>query len=154
MDVRDDERLAQDLDHRNRRAHRCLEAELDSALGGGREEVRAPAGDQLLVRRDDRLPGAKQVEDVAAGRLDPAHHLGDERDAIVLQDRPEIRRQDPVGRGEVALLLEVADERARHPQPVSRRALDLLAVLDEEAVDRCADGPVAEERDGDVDRWH
>ena len=47
VDVRDDERLAQHLDHRDRRADRRLEAELDAAVGRGREElgaaVRRPA---------------------------------------------------------------------------------------------------------------
>ena len=78
MDVRDDERLAQDLDHRDRGADARLEAELNAGLGGGGEEFRAAAGNQLLVGGDDGLPGAQQVEDVLAGRLEAAHDLGDD----------------------------------------------------------------------------
>src|SRR4029450_11426699 len=86
--------------------------------------------------------------------VDAAHHLGDERDPIVLEDGAEVVREDPVGRGEVSLLLQVTDERPRDTQPVAGGALDLAPALDEEPVDRGADGPVAEERDRDVDARH
>ena len=97
MDVRDDERLAQHLDHRDRRADRGLEAELDARLRGRREELGAAAGDELLVRGDDRLPGAQQLEHVVARRLEPAHHLGDDRDLRVVADLGEVGRQRRVG---------------------------------------------------------
>ena len=42
VDVRDDERLPQHLDHGNRRADRGLEPELDAAVGSGGEELRSP----------------------------------------------------------------------------------------------------------------
>ena len=47
-------------------------------LGLG-EQLLAVAGQQLLVGRDDRLARAQQLEHVAAGRLDAAHHLGHDR---------------------------------------------------------------------------
>ena len=78
MDVRDDERLAEQLDHRDRGAHGGLEAELDAAGGRGLEELGAAARDELLVRGHDRTPRAEQLEDVATGRIDAAHHLGDD----------------------------------------------------------------------------
>ena len=62
--VRDDERLAQHLDHRDRRADGRLEAKLDARLGRGREELGAAPRDELLVRRDDGLAGAEQLEHV------------------------------------------------------------------------------------------
>ena len=55
MDVRDDERLAQHLDHRDRRADARLEAKLDAGARGGVEELGAAPGDELLVRGDDVL---------------------------------------------------------------------------------------------------
>jgi hypothetical protein len=59
VDVRRDERLAQHLDHGNRGAHGCLEAELGARCRGGREQLRAAAGDELLVRGDDRAARAE-----------------------------------------------------------------------------------------------
>ena len=154
MDVRRDERLAQHLDHRDRRADRCLEPELDACLGRGGEELGAAAREQLLVRADDGLARAQEVEHVAAGRLEAAHHLGDERDRAVVADLGEVRRDDAVGGREVAFAVGVADERLHDAQPVAGRALDLVAALREHAVDRGTDGAVAEQRDGNVDRSH
>ena len=54
VDVRHDERLAQHLDHRDRRTHAGLEAQLHAGLRGGREELSAVPCDELLVRRHDR----------------------------------------------------------------------------------------------------
>ena len=48
----------------------------------------------------------------------------------------------------------IADERLHDPQPVAGRALDVVAALDQHAVDGGADGAVAEQRDGDVDGGH
>ena len=64
MDVRDDERLAEHLDHRDRRAHARLEAELDARRRGGGEELGAALGDELLVRGDDGLAGGEELEHV------------------------------------------------------------------------------------------
>ena len=144
MDVRDDERLTQDLDHRDRRANRRLETELHAALRRSGEEIGAAPRQQLLVRGDDGLAGAEQVEDVAAGRLDAAHHLGDERDRVVLQDGLEVGREDSVADRVVTLLVRVTDERARHPQPVAGRPLDLVGALYQEPVDGRADRAVTE----------
>ena len=93
VDVRDDERLAQHLDHRDRGADGRLEAELDAAAGGGLEQLGAAAGDELLVRRHDRACRARSSSSTCvAGRLDAAHHLGDERDRRVVADRRRSRR--------------------------------------------------------------
>ena len=54
VDVRDDERLAQHLDHGDRGAHRRLEAQLHPARGRRLEQLGAATGDELLVRRHDR----------------------------------------------------------------------------------------------------
>ena len=91
MDVRDDERLAQHLDHRDRRADARLEAQLHARRRGGREQLGAAPRDELLVRRDDVLAAPQQLEHVLAGRLDAAHHLGDDRDRRVVEDRPRCR---------------------------------------------------------------
>ena len=129
VDVRRDERLAQHLDHRDRGADGGLEAQLDAGLRRGREELGAAACQQLLVRADDGLAGAQEVEHVAAGRLEPAHHLGHERDRVVAHDLGEVGREDAVGGREVALAAGVANERLHDAQPVAGRALDLVAAL-------------------------
>ena len=144
------ERLAQHLDDGDRRAHGCLEAQLHAGLRRGREEVGALARDELLVRGHDRLAGAEQLADVAARRLEPAHHLRDDVDRRVVADRREVGRQHAVGGRERPLLVRVANERANDAQPVAGRALDLVAALGEHAADRRADGAVAEECDADV----
>jgi hypothetical protein len=124
MHVRDDERLAQDLDHRDRRAHRRLEAKLHPALGRSGEELGAAARDELLVRGHNRLARAQELEHVPARRLEPAHHLGDDRDLGVVANLGEVGRGRDVT---VALLRRVADERADDAQPVAGGALDVGA---------------------------
>ena len=154
VDVRDDERLPQHLDHRDRGADARLEAELDAAGGRRLEELGSPLGDELLVGGDDRLAGPQQVEDVLPGRLDAAHDLGHERDRLVLDDRGEVGRQD-LGIGLVrALLRRVADERLDHAQAVAGRALDVVGVFVKESVYRRPDGPVAQKGDGNVNGRH
>ena len=85
VDVRDDERLAQHLDHRDRRADARLEAQLHAGARGGREELGPAPRDELLVRGDDVLAAPQQLEHVLAGRLDAAHDLGDDRDPRVVE---------------------------------------------------------------------
>ena len=92
VDVRDDERLAQHLDHRDRGAHGGLEAQLDAARCRGLEQLGAAPGDELLVRRHDRPSGAQQLENVAARRVDAAHHLRHDLDRRVVEDRRRSRR--------------------------------------------------------------
>ena len=149
MDVRDDERLAEHLDHRDRRADTRLEAELNFGRGSRREKLGAALGDELLVRRDDRLPRREQLEHVAARGLDPAHDFRDDTDRGVVPDRRRVGGQDAGLGAELAFLLDVAHEGAHDPQPMPGCALDVVRVLDEEPVDGRADGSVAEEADLD-----
>ena len=151
MDVRDDERLAQHLDHRDRRADGRLEAELDAALGRRREQLGAAGGDELLVRGDDRLARAQELEDVVAGRLEAAHHLGDDGDLRVVADLGEVGRSST---SEPRVLRRVANERADDAQPVAGRALDVGGLLAQEPVDGRADRPVAEQGNRNVDGRH
>ena len=154
VDVRDDERLAEHLDHRDRRAHRCLEAQLHAGLRGSREELRAAARDELLVRRHDRLASAEELEHARSGRLETACDLGHDRDRRIVADRLEVGREDALRRREVALAIRIPDERTHHAQAMPCRTLDLVGALGQEAVDRRADVAVAEQRDGDVHGGH
>ena len=133
------------------RADGRLEAELHARLGCGGEELGPARGDELLVRGDDRLAGAEQLEHVVAGRLEPAHHLGDDRDLGVVADLGEVGRGRDVA---VALLRRVADERADDAQPVPGRALDVGRLVAQEPVDGGADRPVAEQGNRNVDGRH
>ena len=143
MHVRHDQRLAQHLDHRDRRADAGLEAQLHARARGGREELGPAPRDELLVRRDDALAAAEQLRDVRAGRLDAAHHLGDDGDRVVVGDRREVGRQHAVRGGKAAVLLDVAHERLHHAEPVAGRPLDVVCGFDEEPVHRRADRAVA-----------
>ena len=154
MHVRDDERLAQHLDHRDRRAHAGLEAQLDARARGRVEELGAALRDELLVRGDDVLAAPQQLEHVLAGRLDAAHHLADDRDLRVVEDLADVRREHTRRSGEAPLLVGRADERLHEAQPVAGRALDVVGLLVQQAVDGGADRAVAEEGDGDVNRRH
>ena len=154
MDVRDDERLAQHLDHRDRRAHARLEPQLNARARGRVEQLGAALGDELLVGGHDVLAAAQQLEHVLAGRLDAAHHLGDDRDVGVVDDVAHVGRQHPAVGREAPLEVEVADERLDDAQPVAGRALDVVRLLVEQPVDRRADGAVAEQCYRDVNRRH
>ena len=148
--VRDDERLAQHLHDRDRRANRRLEAQLHARGGRDREQLGSVPRDELLVRGDDGLAGVEQLAHVPACRLQAAHHLRDHVDLGVVAHVREVRREHAVSDGERPLLRRVADERAHDAQPVPGRALDLVGALDEQPVYGGADRAVAEESDTDV----
>ena len=154
MDVRDDERLAQHLDHRDRRADARLEAQLHARVRGGGEELGAPPGDELLVRGHDVLAAAQQLEHIVAGRLDAAHHLGDDRDRRVVEDLAKFVVSTPAAGVKSRSFSTSRTSALTTPQPVAGRALDVVGVLVQQKVDRRADGAVAEQRDGNVNRRH
>ena len=112
MDLRDDERLAEHLDHGNRGAHPRLEPELDASRRRGREELCAVLRDELLVRGDDGLVRGEQVEDLRPRRLDAAHDLRDDDDRRVVANRAGIGGQDP-GSGTKPRSLSRSRTRAR-----------------------------------------
>ncbi len=143
-----DHRLAQHLHDRDRGAHRGLEAQLHAVALGGREQLLAVPREQLLVGRDDRLAGREQVEQVAAGRLDAAHHLGHDADLGIVADGRRSRGEEAVGRGGVgALAAGVADERAAHLDGAAGDAGDLLGAGAQHPIDGRADGAVAQQAD-------
>ena len=150
MHVRDDERLAQHLDHRDRRAHARLEAQLDATRRRGGEELRRPARDELLVRGHDVLAAGEQVEDIRPRRLEPAHHLGDDRDRRVVRDLRHVGREQAGGR--VGVPGRVAHECLDNAQPVAGRALDVVGGRREQPVDGRADRAVPEQCDVRLDR--
>jgi hypothetical protein len=154
VDVLRDKRLAQDLHDRHGPADGRLEAQLDARFGRDGEEIRTFAGYELLVGGDDRLAGVQEVADVAAGRLDPAHHLGDDVDARVVAQRGEVVCEHALARREAAFLRRIAHERAHDGQPVPGRALDLIPALGEDPRDGRADRAVAEEPYADVNGRH
>ena len=86
----------------------------------------------------------------AARRPYPAHDLRHDPDGGVVPNGGGVGREDAVLRREAALLGGVAHECTEHPQTVPGRALDVICALDEEAVNRRADRPVAEQADSDV----
>ena len=91
--VGDDERLAQHLDHGDRRADASLEAQLDAGLGRGGEELGAAPRDELLVRRDDRLAGARGARALVARRRRRRPSPRRRRRSRVVEDRGEVGRE-------------------------------------------------------------
>ncbi len=142
--VRHDERLAQHLDHGDRGADGGLEAELHTARCRRLEELRAATGDELLVGGHDRSAGAEQLEHVASGRVDSAHHLGHDLDRRVVEDRPEVVGEHARLGRERPLLGGVAHEGPRDAQPMPGRALDLVCRILEQPMHGGADGAVSE----------
>ena len=151
VDAAHDHRLAQHLDHRDGRAHAGLEAKLHSVLLGGAEELLAVPGQELLVGRDDRLARLEERQHMLAGRLDPAHDLGDHRDRGVVPEPCEVRGEQ-AGRG-VGVPGRVAHEGRGDLDRAARDALDRRRAAVEEAVDRRTDCPVAEEADAGGRHW-
>ncbi len=127
------EPLADDPDHRDHAGDRRLEAQLHAGLAGGLEELVAVLGDQLLVRRDDRLAGAQRREDVLARRLEPAHQLDDQVGAG--EDLVEVALAAPEDAGDLG------------PAPGGRR--DRRGARLEQLDEGAADGAVAEQPDPD-----
>ena len=93
VDVRDDERLAQHLDHRDRRA------DARPRSGAGRPPAAAASNSSAPRRATSCLfavttgrPEREQLEHVLAGRLDAAHHLGHDRTDGSSRISREVRR--------------------------------------------------------------
>ena len=93
------------------------------------------------------LPRAEQLEHVRARRLEPAHHLRDDRDRGSSRDLGEVVGEHSARWAVLTLLSGLADERLDDAQPVPGRPLDVVRGFGQEAVDRCADGAVPEQRD-------
>ena len=147
--ARGEHRLAQHLDDRDGGAHRCLEAELRAVTLGDAPQLLAVAGEQLLVRRDDRDPAAQELRDVRARGVDAAHDLGDDRDAGVVAQLLEALGQEALRRRPAARPARVAHERAHHRDGTADDASDVFGARSQQRVDRAADGAVSEQPDAD-----
>jgi hypothetical protein len=78
--------LAQRPHDRDGAGDRRLEEQVDACLLGGIEQLDADVGQQLLVRRDDRLAGSEGGGDQLSRRLDAADDLDDEIDVWIGDD--------------------------------------------------------------------
>ncbi len=95
LDVRARERLAHHAHDGDHAGHRRLVAKLRAARAGGGEQLVAVLGEQLLVRRHERLAGLERAQRVLAGRLDAADQLDDRvRGGEDLVERPAGPGQD------------------------------------------------------------
>ena len=97
------------------------------------------------------LPGLEEREHMLAGRLDPAHDLGDDRDRVVVAEAGEVGGEE-AGRG-VGVPARIAHERRGDLDRAARDALDRRGAAVEEAVDGRTDGSVAEEADAGGRHW-
>ena len=85
--------LAQAAHERDAAGDGGFEEQVDAVAIGSLEQLDADVGEQLLVRRDDRLAGGEGGRDQLAGRLDAADDLDDEVDVGVGDDVVGIARQ-------------------------------------------------------------
>ena len=127
--------------------HRRLEQQVDAALVGEREQLDADVGEQLLVRRDDRLAPAESGGDQLTGRLDAADDLHHEVDVGVLDDGDRVVGELGPPDVEVAVAGEVAHGHLGDLEVDARARLDLLGPGGDEGHERAADVAAAEDTD-------
>ncbi len=141
------ERFAQRAHERDPARDRRLEEQVDSRGLGRLEELLAEVGEQLLVRGDHGLPDCQRLDDELAGRLDPADDLDDDVDVLVVDDRVGVVGEDARGQRDVALARQVPHRDAVDLQPHPGAGLDRVAVVRDQAHQRGAHVPAAEQPD-------
>ena len=102
---------------------RGLEAELDAGLRRGREELRARGARRAACSRvTTGLPARRSSSTYAAGRLEPAHHLGDERDRVVarIAAKSVVRTPSAVGKSRSRPGSRTSARTTRSRWPVAR----------------------------------
>ena len=87
------QRLLQGFDDRDAAAHRRLNQHINAPCGGGGGDFFAVAGDHRLVGRDHRFTGGDGLQDQAAGRLQPAHHLDNNVDGGIVHHQVWVGHQ-------------------------------------------------------------
>ena len=97
------EALAQAAHERDPAGHGGLEQQVDAGVVGDAEQLDADVGEQLLVRRDDRLAGPQRLGDQLAGRFDAADDLDDEVDVGVGDDAVGVVGEHAGGQVDVAV---------------------------------------------------
>src|SRR6266508_276888 len=135
-------------------AAQTLASKLDACCRSRSEELGSSTRDELLVCRHHRLAGAEQGENVVAGRLDSSHDLRDDGDRRIVADVRDVGGEDSRIGGKSTFLVRIPDEGPDEAVAVTRRAIDVVRALDEEAADRRADGAVAEKSYWDVNGRH
>ena len=87
------QRLLQRFDDRDAAAHRRLNQHINAPCGGGGGDFFAVAGDHRLVGRDHRFTGGDGLQDQAAGRLQPPHHLDNNVDGGIVHYQVRVGHQ-------------------------------------------------------------
>ena len=149
VDLARDHRLAQDLDDGNGGADAGLEAQLDAVCLGRGEQLRAVAGEQLLVCRDDRLAGCEQFEHPFARGRDTAHHFCNDANRRIVTNHAEVVGEQTGARFGVALRREIPHERTTHLDGGANHALHVRLPRRQQTINRRADGAIAKESDAD-----
>ena len=100
--------LAQRTHDRDATGDGGFEQQVAPGRVGCRVQLGADVGEQLLVRRDDRLAVGERFEDQLAGRLDAADRFDDEVDVRIGHHRVGVTGEHAVGEFDVAGRRQVA----------------------------------------------
>ncbi len=144
------ERLAQRPDERDATRHGCLEQQVDAGLLGGREQVRADVGQQLLVAGDHRLARLERGEHQLACRLDAADDLDDDVDLGVDHDPGGVEREHVLGQLDRTLLGQAPHRHTGHLEEHPGAGGDGVAAAVDEIDQRRADVAAAQQTDADA----
>ena len=142
------ERIAQGPDDGNR-ARRCsLVVDLRADLVGGLEDLGAVRGKQRLVGGHDICARTDCLQQVRAGRLDPAHQFDD--DVGTEDEGLGIRREQLARQVGVARRIRIAHGDAHEFEAGSGAVCQFVGVLTQQRGDLGADGPGAQQRDAEA----
>ena len=136
--------LAQGAHERDPAGDGRFEQQVDAVFVGGAEQLDTDVGQQLLVRRDDRLAGGEGGGDQLAGGFDPADHLDDDVDVRVGDDVVGVPGQHAGRQLDVAVPGDVAHGDPGDLEAHAGAGLDLLGLGVDQPDERAAHVPAAE----------
>ena len=125
--------------------HRGLEEQVDACVLGGRRQLGAVVGQQLLVGGHHRLAGAQGGEGQLPGRLDAADDLDHQVDVGVAGHRRGVGGEHAVGQGDATVAGEAAHRHPGHLEADPGALGDGVAPLGEQPHEGGADVAAAEE---------
>ena len=140
-------RLAQRVDDRDGTGDGGLVVEVGAGRGSSRVELGAVGGDEGLVAGDDAGPGLEGRQDERSGRLDPADELDDQ--IVPGGDGGGVIGEEVPGHRGASWCVDVAHGDARDLKARTGAGGEVIGLLGEQTNHLAADGPGAEDADGE-----